>query len=374
MSNSNPSLDDERFLRRAMEATVRIGVLVLLVAWCFRIIQPFFIAIVWGMIIAVASVPGYRWLETRLGGRANLAAILATLLLLTILVVPTVMLSDTLVESVTALSQQLTAGTLSIPPPPEVVAGWPVIGKSLAAFWQLASTNLQAALEQIAPHLRAAGTWLLSAAAGVGFGILQFVAAIIIAGLFLAHSASGERYALAIATRLAGKRGQEFANLAEETVRSVARGILGVAFIQAVAAGLGFLMVGLPGAGFWALLCLLFSTIQLGVGLVTIPAAIYVMYTADPLPAVIFLIWSILVTLLDNLLKPVLLGRGVNIPMVVIFVGAIGGFITSGIIGLFTGAVVLVLGFKLFVAWLHEDTGAREEEASASVSRQPSAS
>ena len=374
MSNSNPSLDDERFLRRAMEAAVRIGVLFLLVAWCFRIIQPFFIAIVWGMIIAVASVPAYRWLQTRMGGRANPAAILTVVLLLTILVVPTVMLSDTLVESVTALSQQLTAGTLRIPPPPDVVAGWPVIGKSLAAFWHLASTNLQAALEQIAPHLRAAGTWLLSAAAGVGFGILQFVAAIIIAGLFLAHSAGGERYALAIATRLAGKRGHEFATLAEETVRSVARGILGVAFIQAVAAGLGFLVVGLPGAGFWALLCLLLSTIQLGVGPVTIPAAIYVMYTADTLPAVIFLVWSILVTLLDNLLKPVLLGRGVNIPMIVIFVGAIGGFITSGIIGLFTGAVVLVLGFKLFVAWLHEESVVKEQESSGSVSRQPSAS
>jgi len=372
MSNSELTPDDERFLRRVMEATVRIGVVLLLVAWCFRIVQPFFIAIVWGIIIAVASAPWYRWLESHSGGRGNLAATLTTLFLLAVLVVPTVMLSDTLVASVTALSKQLTAGTLRIPPPPDVVAGWPVIGESLAGFWQLASTNLQAAVEQIAPHLKAVGTWLLSAAAGVGIGILEFAAAIIIAGLFLAHSASGERYALAIATRLAGVRGQEFATLAEETVRSVARGILGVAFIQAVAAGLGFLVVGLPGAGFWALLCLLLSTVQLGVGLVTIPAAIYVMYTADTLPAVLFLIWSILVTLLDNLLKPLLLGRGVNIPMLVIFVGAIGGFITSGIIGLFTGAVVLVLGFKLFLAWLHEERDAANAEAAAGEPPSPS--
>jgi predicted PurR-regulated permease PerM len=340
-----------------MEATVRVGTVLLLVAWCFQIVQPFFIPIVWGMIIAVASASGFRWLEGRLGGRSGLAAAVTALLLLTVLIVPMVMLSGTLVGSAKELARHLSAGTLKIPPPPPEVGAWPIIGQPLAAFWHLASTNLEAALGQIGPQLKAIGSWLLSGAAGVGFGILQFVVAIVIAGFLLAHTASSHATALAIADRLAGPRGRELANLAEVTVRSVARGILGVSFIQAVAAGLGFLAVGLPGAGLWALLCLLLSVIQLGVGLIAIPAVIYVFYTSDALPAVAFLIWMSLVTVMDNLLKPILLGRGVDVPMAVVFIGAIGGFITSGIIGLFVGAVVLVLGYKLFLAWLHEGGG-----------------
>jgi len=374
MINSRPPADDTRFLDRTLEATVRIGTLLLLVAWCFQIVQPFFIPIVWGMIIAVASAPLYRSLESRLGGRAGLAATLTALLLLAVLIVPAVMLSGTLVDSAKELARQLSAGTLKIPPPPPEAAGWPLIGESLAAFWQLASTNLQAALGQVGPELKAAGTWLLSAAAGAGFGILQFVLAVVIAGVFLAHTASSHDTALAIANRLAGPRGRELADLAEVTVRSVARGILGVAFIQAVAAGLGFLAIGLPGAGLWALLCLLLSVIQLGVGLIAIPAVIYVFYTADTLPAVAFMIWMAVVTVMDNLLKPILLGRGVDVPMAVIFIGAIGGFITSGIIGLFVGAVVLVLGYKLFLAWLHPASVHQGSKRERSGAGEPSAS
>ncbi|MCB1766576.1 MAG: AI-2E family transporter, partial [Candidatus Competibacteraceae bacterium] len=136
-------------------------------------------------------------------------------------------------------------------------------------------------------------------------------------------------------------------------VRSVTRGILGVALIQALLAGLGFMVMGVPGAGLWALLCLLLSVVQIGVIFVNLPIVLYVFSTADPIPAVLFLIWSIFVTLIDNILKPIVLGQGVDVPMAVIFVGAIGGFLSSGIIGLFVGAVVLVLGYKLFLAWLY---------------------
>lgn len=371
MNNPNPASDDARFLNRTLEATVRVGAVFVLVAWCFQLIQPFFIPIIWGIIIAVASVPGYRWLETRLGDRRGLAAALTTLLLLAVLIVPTVMLSGTLVDSAKALARNLSAGTLTIPPPPPEVSGWPIIGEPLARFWHLASTNLEGALGQIGPQLKGVGSWLLSAVAGVGFGILQFVLAIVIAGVFLAHTASSHATALAIADRLAGSRGRELADLAEVTVRSVARGILGVSLLQAVAAGVGFLAVGIPGAGLWALLCLLLSVVQLGVGLVAIPAVIYVFYTAETLPAVVFMIWMILVTVMDNLLKPILLGRGVDVPMAVIFIGAIGGFITSGIIGLFVGAVVLVLSYKLFLAWLHQGPSGEGSEPERSNSTDP---
>jgi len=355
MTTSDSSSHDKMFLSRALEATIRIGLILLLAAWCFQIVQPFIIPVVWGIIIATATYPAYRWLEGALGGRRGIAATLFTLLMMVILITPTLKLAETLVNGSSLLSGYLEGESLKIPPPPESIAGWPIIGEPLARFWSLASENLGAALQQIAPQLKAFGGWLLKAAAGAGLGILKFVVAIIIAGALLAHAQGGHRAAYAIATRLAGDRGADFADLAEATVRSVAQGILGVALIQSLLAGIGFLAVGLPGAGLWALLCLLLAVVQIGIGLVVVPIVIYVFYTADTLTAVLFLIWCTPLTVLDNILKPLLLGRGVNVPMVVIFVGAIGGFLTSGIIGLFVGSVILALGYTLFIAWLAED-------------------
>ncbi len=355
MSTSDQSARDEVFLNRALEATIRIGLVVLMAAWCFQIIQPFITPIVWGMIIATASYPGYRWLLGKFGGRRGLTATLFTLVMLFALITPTLMLAETLADGTQLVKNYLADDNPIIPPPPENVATWPIIGEPLHSFWSLASFNLEAALRQIAPQIKAFGGWLLAAAAAAGLGIIKFVVAILISGVLLANAESAHRTAYAIGKRLAGERGADFADLAEATVRSVAQGILGIAFIQSLLAGIGFLAVGVPGAGLWALLCLLLAVVQIGIGVVVIPIIIYVFYTADTLPAVLFLMWNIPVTVLDNALKPLLLGRGVNVPMVIIFIGAIGGFLTSGIIGLFVGAVILALGYKLFVAWLTEE-------------------
>jgi predicted PurR-regulated permease PerM len=355
----NPSpASDEPFLNRSVEATIRIGVVLLLVAACIRIVWPFLIPIAWGVIVAVALAPSFGRLVRRLGGHNGWAAVVVVLLLLFLLLVPSVMLTGTLVESARSLSTHLQQGSLHIPPPPPGVAGWPLIGESLSQFWTLASTNLEAALSQVGPQLKALGSWLLAAAAGAGFSILQFLLAIVIAGLLLYRVEQGGRVAQAVARRVAGPRGGELADLSEMVVRSVARGILGVALIQAVLAGLGFLAVGVPGAGLWALLCLILSTVQIGVLPVTVPMVFYVFSTSDTLTAVLFLAWMLVVSVIDNILKPILLGRGVQVPMVVIFIGAIGGFLAAGIIGLFVGAVLLVLGYRLFLAWLEVDTPA----------------
>jgi predicted PurR-regulated permease PerM len=344
---------DKEFLSRVVEATVRIGLLAGLAAWCFLIVSPFLVPIVWGVIIAVATYHGYARIEAGAGNRRGLAATIYILLGLVLLVVPAAMLGSTLVDGAQALANGMQAGHLQIPPPPESVASWPLVGKPLAAFWHGASSNLEATLQTIAPQLKAFGGWLLSTAAGAGLGILQFVIAILIAGVLLAHAEAGGRATRAIAMRLAGDQGADFAQVAEATVRSVARGILGVALIQSVLAGIGFLVMGIPGAGLWALVALLLSVVQIGIFPVVLPILIYAFYTADTLPFVLFLVWSLFVGALDNILKPILLGRGVKVPMVIIFIGAIGGFITSGIIGLFIGAVILALGYKLFLAWLY---------------------
>ncbi len=355
MMNSPRSSDNSAFIERALEAAIRIGLVFLLIAWCFTIIRPFITPIIWGIIIAVAAYPGHKWVQAMLGEQPRLAATLVTLLMLVIVIAPTVMLSGTLVETVKLLAVDLSDdGTLTIPPPPESIRGWPFIGEQLHSFWNLASENIQAALKQVGPQIKTVGTWLLATAAGAGFGILQFVFAIIIAGVLMPYAAGGNRTAHAIAARLAGKQRTDLVELAKKTIRSVASGILGVAFVQSLLAGLGFMVAGVPAAGFWALLCLLFGVAQIGIVVILIPVIIYLFNTADTVTAVGFLIWSIPVGLIDNILKPILLARGVKTPMVIIFIGAIGGFLASGIIGLFVGAVVLALSYELFMLWLND--------------------
>lgn len=361
MTSSDRLSNDRAFLTRATEATIRVGLVVLLAYWCFHIFQPFFQTIVWGIIIAVAIHPVYLRLKDSLGGRGKLAATLITLLAFVLLIVPILLLSGTVFDAAQMLSTGLRDGSLHVPPPPEKVNSWPIVGQHLYGTWSLASTNLEAALSKMAPHLKGLGAWLLGSAAGTGASILKFVISIIIAGVLLAQADKGHHAAQALAARLAGQKGGELVGLAAATVRSVTQGILGVALIQSILSGLGCLVAGVPGAGLWALLVLLLAIVQLPSLLVLGPIIIYVFSMADTVTAVLFMVWSLLVGLSDNFLKPILLGRGVEVPMVVVFIGAIGGFITSGIIGLFVGATILTLGYKLFLAWLRDEGGPSEE-------------
>ena len=368
MNNTDTTAGNSEFLTRALETTIRLGVVLLLAAWCFQIVRPFLIPVLWGIIIAVAVYPGFRRLENALHGRGHLAAVLITLVMFIVLLVPTFMLADTLVDGVTGIADRMQAGTLDIPPPPASIAGWPIIGESLDRYWHAASVNLANTIKPLTPQLKELGAWLISGAAGAGLGILQFIAAIIISGVLLAYTRAGSSTAQLLGARLAGDQGSKFVDVAEATVRSVARGILGVALIQSLLAGIGFLVVGIPAAGLWALIAMFFSVIQVGVIPVTLPILIYVFATADIVTAVIYLVWTLFVSTIDNILKPLLLGRGVQVPMLVIFVGSIGGFITSGIIGLFTGAVVLTLGYMLFMTWLHgENAESGVAEANGAV-------
>ena len=354
MNNSNLPANNSHFVRNSVEAAISIGLVVIMVYWCFDIVKPFITPIIWGIIIAVALYPTYRRLEKALGDRKTLAATLYTLFILILIIIPSVLLAAPLVESVEFLLQGFSSGSLAIPPPPESIRFWPFIGEPLMTFWSLASKNIDAALHQLAPHLKVVGIWLLSITEQTGLGILQFMVAIIISGFLLTQAKSGKQFTLMIATRLTGERGEPLTNLAQATIRSVALGILGVAAIQSILAGLGFIIAGVPGAVLWALLCLLLSVIQFGIMWVVVPIIIYMFYHADTSTAIALLIWSTPVTFIDTILKPIFLSRGVQTPMAVIFMGAIGGLLSSGIVGLFIGAVILSLGYALFIDWAKE--------------------
>ena len=354
-TSPQPPLDDTLFVDRTISAAIRIGFLVLILTWCYRVLEPFLIPLLWGIIIAIGIFPLYRKLVPMLGNREKSAATAVTLFLLALLIIPSVLFTDTTVSGLQRLSQQLESGTLEVPPPPENVAGWPLIGKPLSELWRLASVNLDAAVDRIEPQLKQYAPKLLAAAAGVGLTILQFVISIIIAGALLVNAKSGEQTAHRIFKRLAGQQGEEFTDIATATIRSVVQGVLGVAVIQALLAGVGLLVFDVPAAGLWAIIVLFVAIVQLPPILILGPIAAYVFTTTETTPAVVFLIWSLLVSVSDTFLKPLFLGRGVQVPMLVILLGAIGGMMLAGIIGLFVGSVTLALGYKVFQTLLDHD-------------------
>ncbi len=356
MNESSGSPDERRFQKRALEAAIRIGLVALLVLWCFNIVRPFIMPVLWGAVFAVALYPIFQKLRSLFGGREKVTATLMTLVALALLITPTVMLSGSFVENAKVLSNEIEAGTLTIPPPSEGVKHWPVVGKQLDKTWRLASSNLGDAMDKFKPQVEAAGKMLLGIAAGTGAVVLQLVISIIIAGALMVYDRSGIQAMETIACRLTGeKEGKEIVAITGATIRSVAQGVLGVALIQAIFSGVGFLVIGVPLAGLWTLLVLVLAIVQLPTILILGPIIVYVFSVAATVPAVLFAIWSILVGVSDTFLKPLFLGRGMDIPMLVILLGAIGGTILSGIIGLFVGAVVLAVGYKLFMAWLSQD-------------------
>jgi predicted PurR-regulated permease PerM len=352
---SNPSIvkaEDETFVRRATEAAIRIAVLFVLVVFCYDIIRPFVVVVLWGIIIAVGVYPIFRRFKSMMKNKDKPAAVIMTIIALALLIIPSLMLAGSAINGVQKISTEVKEGTFEIPPPPAKVADWPVVGASLHSLWHLASTNLKAAVQKVEPQLREGASKVMSAAAGITLGLLQTLLSIIIAGIFLATAEAGNKGANAVFTRLAGDSGEELTRLAAATIRSVVQGVLGVALIQALASGIGLMLVGVPFAGLWALMVLMLAIIQLPPLVVLGPAAIYVFSTASTSVAVVFLVWAILVSMSDAFLKPLLLGRGVDVPMLVILLGAIGGMMYAGIVGLFMGAVILATGYKLFQAWL----------------------
>lgn len=344
-------LHDKDYLGRALEVSIHVGLLILLAAACLLILRPFLPLLAWGIIIAIAVYPGHRRLQNVLGGRGGLAAVVCAVFLFAVVIVPVVLLTGSLIEGMQSLAARLKEGTQIIPPPPPRIGTWPIIGVPLKDAWELASKNLSVALQTFAPQIRAVIPELLLASAGIGLAVLQWILSILVAGVLLANAATGAKISRLLSNRLFDDKGPEFEELAGATIRSVTTGIIGVALIQSFFAALGFLVAGLPGAGLWGVIFLFAAVLQLG-GLLLIPAVIYMFAIASTTKAVMFLIWCVIVGLMDNVLKPLLLGRGVAVPMAVVFLGAIGGFVAMGIIGLFVGAIVLSVGYKLFLAWL----------------------
>jgi len=355
----------EKHYTQAINTSLRVGFILLLLVWSFEIVKPFIMPVLWGIIISVSIYPMYIKLVKLFGNRTKIATIFITVLLLSMVLIPSYLFIDSAVTGVHNLSAKMNTGNLSVPMPQDGVKEWPVIGKTIYETWNLFSTNIGEAISKFQPQIKEFAPKLVSSAAGFGTTILLFIISIIIAGALLPTAEASEKAAKSIFNTLLGKHGKGFVELSVGTIRSVVQGVLGVAIIQSVAGGLGILMIGIPAAGLWAIIILLLAIMQLPPLLILLPLAIYGFNIADTTPAVIFLIWSIIVSASDAFLKPIFLGRGVDVPMLAVLLGAIGGMMMSGIIGLFVGAVVLSITYKVFKSILVDDILEEEEEPNA---------
>jgi predicted PurR-regulated permease PerM len=336
----------------AIEISIRLGIVVLLLAACLQILAPFISLVVWGGIIAIAIYTPFLMLVEKLGGRTKLAIGLLAVVSIAAIVVPMITLSSSLVESATIIGAQIDSGTAHISPPSESVREWPLVGEKVYGIWQQASVNLSALLQKYPEQVRAVGAKLLGGVAGASIGLMQFMASMLIAAVFLASAEAVNKGVHLLANRLSPGQGEALLIMSVNTIRSVSVGVIGIAFIQALAGGLGMMFVGVPAAGLLAIVILVLAIAQLPPLLVLGPVVFYVFSVESTTMGVAFLIWSLLVSFSDAALKPLLLGRGVDAPMLVILLGAIGGMIMSGIVGLFIGAVVLAVGYKLMLAWI----------------------
>lgn len=339
-----------------LDVLIRAGLIAVLTIYCYQVFRPFLELMLWSLILAVMLYPLQRRLGARLGHHEGRTASLIVVAGLLILMVPIYLLGISLVESAQQVMETVRSDSLRIPPPSESVASWPVIGQPVHDLWQQAASDLSGSLEKYRPQIREFLLGLLARIASIGAGFLLFIAALVIAGIMMAFGELGHRSAHRIAVRIVGpERGESLVELCTATIRTVAQGVLGIAFIQMLLVGVGFVLMGVPGAGLLALAVLLLGIIQVPATLITVPVIIYVFSTEGAsVTTIVFAVYSVLAGLVDNVLKPLLLGRGVDVPMPVVLIGALGGMVASGILGLFIGPIVLAVGYRLFWQWVDD--------------------
>jgi len=339
---------------KSVDTFIRLILLGGLLLWCAMILAPFTTILLWSVILAVALYPFFTTLARWMGGRGAWAATLLVLVGVSMIAVPGYFTAGSLVDTVKEVRQHMGGETLTIPQLPVEWTTGTGLRRTIADQWPTDNGELGAMVQAHTAEIRTFGATLLGALAGFSITLLMFIAAIIIAGVLLATAKQSGAGAERFLSRALGKNGANMLNLAAGTVRSVAKGILGVALIQTAMLALGLFIAGVPAAGVLTLVGLMLAIVQIGVGPVAIGVIIYAWATMPTMPAALLTIWLVITLVSDNILKPLLLGRGASVPTVVIFLGAIGGFILSGIIGLFTGAVVLSIGYTLMQVWMDE--------------------
>lgn len=345
----------------AVDTFIRLILLGGLLAWCVLIMAPFTTVIIWSVILAVALFPLMATMAKWMGGRLGRASTVLVLVGVTLVAVPGYFTGKSLVDSVGTLRAHVQANDLHVP---QLPAEWYTdsgLRRMIADRWPKSDGAVAQLIKDNAQEIKVFAKSALRALGGFTVDLLMLLISIVVAGVLMANAKSSGQAVERFLDRVMGRNGAAMVDLAAGTIRQVAKGILGVAVLQAAMFAAGVFIAGIPGAGLLTVVALILCIVQLGVIIVAIPVLIYAWASMGTTAAVILTIWMVIVMVSDNILKPILLGRGAQVPTAVIFLGAIGGFILSGFIGLFTGAVVLSIGYRLMQGWMTGEVAAASQ-------------
>ena len=355
-----------------VDVALPLFLLALLIALCVQLLLPFVGLLVWTIIFAICFKPLHDRLMTKRGLSSRSAAIVIGVGLSAIVLVPTAIAAMSAASTVPELVSTVQGGERHIPPPPERLKELPLVGAKAHAAWTEASTDMPAFAKQYGPQIKEFTRTLLRVAAGMFVAVLALVLAIVFAAICLAYSVPLRAYIGRVFARITGdpQSGEHYMQLISATVKSVANGVIGVAFVQALLVGIGFFVAGVPGAGILSLLMFALGVVQVPIVIIVLPVVIWAFAVKATSFAIIFAIWSIIGSLSDAVLKPLMIGHGLEVPMPIILLGVIGGVMAFGLVGLFIGAVVLAVGYVLFGEWVGKP-GATTKRTKAPARREP---
>jgi predicted PurR-regulated permease PerM len=360
-----------RFNAIFIELSIRLFVIGFLIYWTFVIIQPFGAMIVWSVVVAVALFPLFDKLSSWLGDRSTIAAALITAAALFLVIGPVTWMGVGVIDPVKGVIAGLNNGDIAVPPPPESIKSWPIIGAQIHAFWELASTNLKSALAQILPELKPVGEYLLDMARNAGVGTLKFLLSVILSGFLLAYANQLMIGIRALARRIDPANGEKYLSLAGATINAVSRGVMGLSIMQAVIGGLGMYLANVPGANLLSIAILVLGIIQIGPLLIVAPVVFWAWTNLSTPGAIGLTICMLSVNYMDNVLKPFIFAHGLSTPIPIIFIGVIGGVLAHGVAGLFVGPVVLAVVWEVGSAWVAEEIASTTPEKAAAKEEAP---
>jgi len=342
-----------RDLTRVTLAVLFIGGLLVASFW---VIQPFLPAIVWATTLVLATWPLMLWIQRHTGNRRGIAVLVMVLILLMVIIIPFWLAVSTVVTHIDEIGDLVrTVLSMQIPPPPDWLAGIPLLGERVVEAWgKLTSAGVRELAPRLAPYAGALTQWFASAAGGLGGMFVHFLLTTAIAAFMYAYGERAATTAMLFGRRLSGDRGEMAVRLAGQAIRSVALGVVVTAVAQSVVAGIGLAVAGVPFASVLCALIFILCLVQLGPALVMVPAVIWMFYSGDATWATVLLVFTIVAATMDQFIRPALIRRGADLPMLLILAGVIGGLIAFGLLGIFIGPTVLAVAYTLLNAWMAE--------------------
>lgn len=350
--------------KMVIDVAIRVGALALFIYLSFTLVRPFLGILIWSVVVAVALYPVFSWLRARFGGHGAAAAVVLTFFCLVVVFGPTAILSSSVVVSLEKIALGIKTGTLNIPGPPADLMSLPYVGKDLHTVWSLVTTNSAGFFKQYGHSLLVPGEWLLKTVAGLAGSILTFAVSVVIAGFLFIYGPGLATRTHNVSTSIAGPRGSRFVNISGATIRNVAQGIIGIAVLQALVVGVALIVAEVPHAGLLTFVTLVLAITQIGTGVTVIPMIIWIWFTRDTTTALLFTLAMAPVGVLEHVLKPIAMSKGLDTPMLVILIGVFGGTIAYGLHGLFLGPIFLAVFYELLTFWMETETSESVKESS----------